>query len=146
MELPRLIIVPILAGLTAQVSKILVEAIRTGRINLRLLNTYGGMPSSHTALVISIVTVCGLAEGLFSAAFAIAAVFALITIRDAIGFRTYLSEHARILNKLIEDLPASEKPHFPRHILERIGHTPLEAFVGGVLGLAATLIFWLILP
>lgn len=146
MEIPKLLIIPILAGLTAQVSKVLVEAIRTGSVNLTLLNTYGGMPSSHTALVVSLTTVIGLGEGVDSAAFAIAFVFSLITIRDAIGFRMYLSEHARILNKLIADVPAKEKPRFPSQIIERIGHTRTEALMGGLVGLTASLIFWLILP
>ncbi|MBI5404812.1 MAG: divergent PAP2 family protein, partial [Candidatus Kerfeldbacteria bacterium] len=139
MEIPKLLIIPILAGLTAQVSKVLVEAIRTGSVNLTLLNTYGGMPSSHTALVVSLTTVIGLGERLDSAAFAIAFVFSLITIRDAIGFRMYLSEHARILNKLIADVPAKEKPRFPAQIIERIGHTRTEALMGGLVGLTASL-------
>lgn len=142
----RLLAIPILAGVTAQLSKLVVDAVRTGSIHLELLNTYGGMPSSHTAFVVSLSTVVGLSEGFGTAEFAIALVFSIITIRDAIGLRMYLSEHARILNKLIQEVPAKEKPKFPARIIERIGHTPLEAFMGGVVGLTATLIFWLIFP
>lgn len=124
----------------------MVEAAKTGRFDLRLLNTYGGMPSSHTALVTSLTTVVGIVEGIYSAAFAIAAIFSFIIVRDAIGFRMYLGEHAGILNRLINELPAKEKPKFPHHIIERIGHTPLEAVVGALVGLATTLILWLLLP
>lgn len=144
--IPKTIAIPIVVGLVAQLSKLIVEAIRKGAIELRLLNTYGGMPSSHTALVVSITTVVGLSEGVASGAFAVAAILAFITIRDAIGFRMYLGEHARILNRLIEELPAPEKPKFPAHILERIGHTPYEAFIGGLIGLSLTLLMWVILP
>jgi len=142
----KIILVPIVAGLIAQVSKVLVEAVRTGRVNLALLNRYGGMPSSHTALVVSLTTTVGLVDGINSPAFVIALIFSVVTIRDAIGFRMYLGEHARIINKLISELPAQEKPKFPTHIIERIGHTPLEAVIGGLVGLTATLILWVIIP
>lgn len=146
MELPKELFVPLAAGLIAQISKIVVEAVRTGNVNFKLLNAYGGMPSSHTALVVSLTTVIGLAEGVYSPAFAIAAIFSLITVRDAIGVRRYLSEHAHILNTLITEVPSREKPKFPKHILERIGHTPVEALMGALVGLTATLILWIILP
>ncbi len=142
----KIILVPIIAGLIAQLAKVLVEAVRTGHVNLALLNRYGGMPSSHTALVVSLTTVVGLVDGINSPAFVIALVFSVVTIRDAIGFRMYLGEHARIINKLIGQLPAKERPKFPTHIVERIGHTPLEAIIGGLVGLTSTLIFWLIIP
>ncbi len=143
---PKIIVVPIASGLIAQFSKVLVEAVRTGTVNLKLLNRYGGMPSSHTALVVSLTTVVGISVGVNSAAFAIAFIFSIITIRDAIGFRMYLGEHAAIINKLVSELPANERPKFPQHIIERIGHTPLQAFMGGLVGLTTTLILWAIIP
>ncbi|MBI4092651.1 MAG: divergent PAP2 family protein [Candidatus Kerfeldbacteria bacterium] len=146
MEFPKIVLIPILSGLIAQLSKLLVETVRSGSADLRVINRYGGMPSSHTALVVSLTTVIGLMEGLSSAAFAVAIIFSLVTVRDAIGFRMYLGEHAHILNKLIEDLPAREKPRFPKHIIERIGHTPAEAMIGALIGIASTLILWFILP
>lgn len=142
----KIIIVPILAGLIAQISKVLVEAVRTGHVNLALLNRYGGMPSSHTALVVALTTTVGIVDGINSPAFIIALIFSVVTIRDAIGFRMYLGEHARIINRLIGELPANERPKFPTHIIERIGHTPLEALVGGLVGLTSTLILWVIIP
>ncbi|MBI4089987.1 MAG: divergent PAP2 family protein [Candidatus Kerfeldbacteria bacterium] len=146
MELPKILIIPLIAGMLAQLAKVVVEAARTGSIDLRILNTYGGMPSSHTALVTSLSATVGIVEGLYSPAFAITAVFSFITIRDAIGIRMYLGEHARILNRLVGELPAKQKPKFPKHIIERIGHTTMEAVVGALLGLATTLILWLALP
>lgn len=146
MIIAKVIIVPVLAGLIAQASKVLIEAIRTGSVDLRLLNRYGGMPSSHTALVVALTTTVGIVDGINSPAFIIALIFSVVTIRDAIGFRMYLGEHARIINQLIRELPAKERPKFPTHIIERIGHTPLEALVGGLVGLTSTLILWVIIP
>lgn len=145
-ELPKILVIPLIAGLVAQLAKVVVEAVRTGSIDLRILNTYGGMPSSHTALVTSLTTTVGIVEGIYSPAFAISAIFSFITIRDAIGIRMYLGEHARILNRLVGALPAKQRPKFPKHIIERIGHTAIEAVVGGLLGLVTTLILWLALP
>ncbi|MFH0828993.1 MAG: divergent PAP2 family protein [Candidatus Kerfeldbacteria bacterium] len=146
MEYPKIILIPIIAGIIAQASKVVVEAFKTGHIDLRLLNRYGGMPSSHTALVVSLTTVAGLIDGINSTAFVIAFIFSLVTIRDAIGFRMYLGQHASLINKLISELPDAEKIKFPQHIIERIGHTQLEALMGALIGLAATFILWVIVP
>lgn len=146
MDLPKELFIPLAAGFVAQLLKIVVEAFRSGEINLRLINAYGGMPSSHTSLVVSLTTVIGIVEGIASPAFSIAAIFSLITVRDAIGVRRYLSEHAHILNTIISEEPKRERPKFPKHLLERIGHTPLQAFMGAIVGLATTFILWVILP
>jgi len=134
----------LIAGGIAQMIKILVETIRLGSIDVRMLNSYGGMPSSHTAFVVSLTTVVGIADGITSTTFVIALVVSVITIRDAIGFRMYLSEHARIINQLIAELPAREKPKFPKHIIERIGHTPLQAAAGALVGVISTIILWIV--
>lgn len=142
----KVLFIPIIAGVFAQILKVLIDGIKSKKINLRLLNMYGGMPSSHTALVVSLTAVAAFSEGLNSIAFAIALVFSVITIRDAIGFRMYLSEHAAVLNKLIAELPAVEKPKFPSHVIERVGHTRFQALVGGLVGLMTTIVLWIIIP
>lgn len=142
----KIIAIPIAAGLIAQVLKVVVAAYKTGRIDLRLLNRYGGMPSSHTALVVSLSAVSGLSSGFTSPIFAIALVFSIITVRDAIGIRMYLGQHASLINKLIGELPEAEKLKFPTHLIERTGHTRLEALVGTIVGLAVTAILWIAVP
>ena len=101
---------------------------------------YGGMPSSHAALVASLATAVYLYEGV-SVAFGIAVVFALVIIRDALGLRSYLSEHSRILNKLIKDLPDEEEYKYP-HLEERIAHTSFQLFVGAILGIVITFLLF----
>lgn len=143
---PKIILIPVVAGLIAQLLKIVIEAVRSGTVDLRLLNRYGGMPSSHTALVVSLSTVAGLSEGFTSPLFAVALIFSIITIRDAIGVRMYLGQHASLINRLIGELPEAEKLKFPPHIIERIGHTRLQALVGGLVGLATTAVLWVAVP
>lgn len=110
------------------------------------LQEYGGMPSAHTAFVISLATSVGMHEGWESGAFAIAFIFALLIIRDAIGLRQFLSQHGRILNMLIKDLPDNVEAKYPHKLEERFGHTPLQAFIGGLIGLAITGLLYPIVP
>ena len=104
------------------------------------------MPSGHSAIVVSLATIVGLAEGFDSPLFAICFVLAIITIRDAIGFRQYLGQHGKTLNILVKDLKEDEllDESYP-HLLEKIGHTPLQVLVGSLIGLLVSLIGYLTL-
>lgn len=128
-----LVLIPLIAALFTQLVKFSIRAAR-GELRWSILKEYGGMPSGHTAFVISLDTVVWLHEGWQSITFAIAAIFSLIIIRDAIGLRQFLGEHGRILNLLIKELPDDEERKFPSRIAERLGHTPLQALVGGLIG------------
>ena len=104
---------------------------------------YGGMPSSHAALVTSLATAVYLTEGL-SVTFAVSVILALIVIRDALGLRGYLSRHARIIDKLIKDLPDEEEYKYPV-LEERIAHTWAQLAVGALLGIIFTLLVFKLL-
>ena len=99
------------------------------------------MPSGHSALVISLAPITGLAEGLDSSSFAISLILAVIVIRDAIGIRRYLGEHGKILNILVEDLKDDRvlDERYP-HLLERIGHTPLQILAVSLIGFLVSII------
>lgn len=127
-------IIPLLVGIITQLVKFVVDRVRTGHWRAQALTDYGGMPSGHSAFVVSIVTVVGLAEGINSTAFAIAFVFAGITIRDAVGLRMYLGGHGKALNHLVRTLKPNDQAQFPV-LRERLGHTYGEASVGALLGL-----------
>jgi acid phosphatase family membrane protein YuiD len=133
MTLPALVTIPILCGVTTQLIKFTIQAIK-GELRWASLQEYGGMPSAHTAFVVSLSTVVGLHEGISSAAFAVSVIFALLIIRDAIGLRQYLSQHSKILNMLIKDLPDDIEEKYPHRLAERLGHTPWQATVGGTIG------------
>lgn len=136
-----LFLIPVIAGIGSQILK-LAFTVRGGRPDWRVLNEYGGMPSSHTAFMVSLSTAVGLHEGFRSAAFAVAFITMLIIVRDAIGFRQYLSEHGRLIKGLLEQLPMVDRQRLAPHLQERLGHTPLEAFVGGLLGIGVTLLLY----
>lgn len=142
--MPVLLIIPLLAAAFSQTIKLMIEFGRTGHLSWRSIDSYGGMPSTHTAIVVSLLTVTGFSEGIASAHFAIASIFALIVIRDAIGIRRYLGWHSKALNQLVKDLPKREQGNFV-HFREKMGHTPLEAFVGAIVGFAVSAIFYSLL-
>lgn len=100
----------------------------------------GGMPSSHSAFVTSLATAVGLTEGFDSALFALAAVFSLIIMYDAAGVRQAAGRQARILNQIVKEI--FKDRHVERTKLrELLGHTPIEVFAGGLLGVAIAVYF-----
>ncbi len=104
------------------------------------------MPSAHTAFVVSLSTVIGLNQGWESAAFAIAVIFSLLIIRDALGIRQFLSQHSQILNRLIRLLPGDTETLFPASLPEHVGHTPIQAVAGGILGLLVAIGLYSVWP
>lgn len=138
--------IPIMVMIISQVCKIVWEGRHSSRVNWRHINSYGGMPSSHTAMLVSLVMVMGRIQGWSSPFFAVTAIVAAIFIRDAVGIRWQLGFHGKIINRLIRELPVEERARFPKKKLEeRLGHTPHEALVGGLVGLILTIILlWMI--
>lgn len=134
MPLPKLVLIALVSGLLTQLIKFIIQASR-GEFRWSSLQEYGGMPSAHTAFVVSLTTIIGIHDGIDSAAFAISFIFSLLIIRDAIGLRQFLSQHGKVLNMLIKDLPDDVEAKYPDRLVERVGHTPLQAFVGGCIGL-----------
>ena len=133
MVIPKLILIPVTALIVAQAIKFIITAIK-GEWRWSVLQEYGGMPSAHTAFVVSLTTVIWRQEGWLSPSFALAAVFSLIIIRDAIGFRQFLCEHGRTLNLLVKELPNQADRKFSPRMVEQLGHTPIQATIGGLLG------------
>jgi acid phosphatase family membrane protein YuiD len=123
----------VVAWLIAQVIKVIEDSARHRRFDLRRLATAGGMPSSHTALVVSLTTVIGAKRGINSPEFALSAIFSVVVMYDATGVRRAAGRQARVLNRIIDDLFHQEGIKEER-LRELIGHTPVEVIAGGLLG------------
>lgn len=134
----KLILVPFLALIIAQVIKVIIDSVK-GKYSWRNFNNYGGMPSSHSAMVAALATIMGTSFGFTSGYFAIALCFAFLTIRDAVGLRYQLGFHGKILNKLIKDLPDNKEDKYP-YLQERLGHTYMQALAGIIIGIIIALI------
>jgi acid phosphatase family membrane protein YuiD len=136
------LIVPIIAWFTVQLFKFIMDAIKYKRINLKRLFETGGMPSSHSAVVSSLMTVVGFNEGVDSSVFAVAFAFSFIVMYDAAGVRRAAGKQARILNQIIYS--NQFKINTNEKLKELLGHTPVEVICGAIygiiLGMAAYLI------
>ncbi len=123
-----------LVWVTAQLLKFFIELIFRRRLDFRMLTTAGGMPSSHSASVSGLATAIAIHDGVSSSLFVLSVLFAAVTMYDAAGVRRAAMIQARVLNQIIDELfqghPISET-----HLRELLGHTPVEVFVGMVLGI-----------
>ena len=142
-----LVITPLLAAITAQFIKIGLQQTKKRKFNWKhfLKFTYSGMPSGHTALMVSLTTIIGLVAGFTSAEFALAAIVSLVIVNDAIRLRGYLGQHGETINELVNDLKDDEvlDQRYP-HLLENIGHTPAQVWAGAGLGvIVSILMYWL---
>lgn len=126
-------LIPLVVGILCEITKIVQEGIRTGRWHEGLFRP-GGMPSTHSAFVTSLLIVVWRKLGTESVEFAIAFVFACIIWYDAMNSRRAIGEQAQVLNRLQKW----------RHFAERVGHSFREV-VGGIVfgGLVTWLGIWL---
>lgn len=131
-----IVIIPIVVGLFTQFLKFIIYSAKNG-LKWEYFFTHGHMPSAHTAFVVSTVTTLGYYAGTTSPVFALAVVFAVLIIDDAVRLRIYLGDQGRYLNMLIEQL-SLDKKKFPR-LKERIGHRISEVIVGGLIGFSLSL-------
>lgn len=137
------LIAALIAWIIAQMLKVPIEYLQTRRWNWALLVQAGGMPSSHSALIVGVTHGIGLSVGFGSPLFALAFAIAMIVIYDATGIRRQAGKHAELINAMINDLAAGH-PLKEEQLREVLGHTPLEALGGILLGLVVAQITWML--
>ena len=123
-----------LGWLTAQSVKIIINIVKEKRFNFRWVVSTGGMPSAHSAGVVSLATAVGIQEGFDSTIFVACLIFAMVIAFDAQGVRRSTGQQAEILNKIMDDIYWRRKIQEDR-LKEFIGHTPFEVFVGSAVGI-----------
>ncbi len=130
----EIIINGIEAAVVAQLLKFIGHILTTKKIDFQVLATTGGMPSAHTAGVVSLSATVGFICGFDSVEFAIAIGYALVVMYDAAGLRRSTGKIAACLNKIRDDFYAHGQMPAER-LKELLGHTPFEVFVGALLGI-----------
>ncbi len=140
----KLIGVAILSWAIAQIIKIITDVIETKSLDLNLIMSSGGMPSSHTSFVTSLGFGVGFTEGFNSTAFAICFVLAMVVMYDAAGVRRAAGKQAAVLNLIMERM---EDRGFKIDVKlkELLGHTPFEVSAGALLGFVMAVIFFVLL-
>ncbi|MDD3394091.1 MAG: divergent PAP2 family protein [Clostridia bacterium] len=125
----------IISWAIAQSTKIILTLIIEKRFDATRIVGTGGMPSSHSALVVALAFSVGKYNGFGSSLFAVALILAFVVMYDAAGIRRAAGKQAEIINMLIlkHEVPDMEQ------LKELLGHTPLEVFAGGILGIVVGL-------
>ena len=118
----------------AQFLKVVLTLILDRKLDFYRMVGSGGMPSSHSSMVMGLSTAVGLLHGFESSLYAISFVFALIVMYDASGVRRAVGKQAIIINTMIEDM-YKHKPISNSKLKELVGHTPYEVFIGALLGI-----------
>ena len=136
----KYIYVPIILWFCIQSFKLIYDLCTTKKINFKRIIGAGGMPSSHSAIVIALATLIGKNLGVDSPIFAVTLIFAFIVMYDACGVRRSAGKQAKVLNEIVNtrglsNLQVQEK------LQEALGHTPIQVFVGALIGLIAGMIF-----
>lgn len=132
------------AWLAAQIIKTAIHAVKNG-MNFERLVGAGGMPSSHTAMVIATLISIARIEGTASPLFGLAAVVSAVVIYDAMNVRHAAGLHARELNTInrLFNFRINEENSGKvtmKDLNEFLGHTPLEVIGGAVVGVAVGLL------
>ena len=133
----------IIAGLgwvVAGILKVIIELIVNKKLTLSRILGSGGMPSSHTSTVVALAIAVGYISGLDTVSFAIAVIFAIIVIHDAVGVRQETGKQAQILNQIIFDTSIFKNLEFEKRLKEYIGHTPFQVLVGAIVGFLVAII------
>ncbi len=130
----RIIWISLLAWFIAQFLKVILTIISVKKLDLTRFIGSGGMPSSHTALVVSLATSIGLQEGFNSPIFALSLVVALVVMYDAAGVRRAAGKQAAVLNEIVAELQSLHTIREEK-LIELLGHTPVEVIAGAALGI-----------
>ncbi|HTP02701.1 MAG TPA: divergent PAP2 family protein [Anaerolineales bacterium] len=137
----HVLIAALFAWGTAQTIKLPIEYFRSRQWRWTPLFTVGGMPSSHSALIVGATNAAGLYYGYDSPVFALGVAISMIVTYDAAGVRRQAGKHAERINFLFDEL-LQGRIWDEDELREVLGHTPLEV-IGGILwGLLLTTLVW----
>ena len=130
----------LLAWFLAQLIKVMLDLVLLGRLDVRRFFSSGGMPSSHSALVVACTAAIGKLTGVQGPLFALAVVLSAVVMYDACNVRRSAGDTARLVNKLLEHMEQLTAEDLADNLKEVMGHTPLQVLMGALLGLGVGLL------
>ncbi|MBI3738681.1 MAG: divergent PAP2 family protein [Chloroflexi bacterium] len=139
----RVLIIAMVAWAIAQGLKVPMEYLRSRKWNWAMALAAGGMPSSHSALIVGATQAVGLYLGFDSPLFALGVALTMIVTYDAAGVRRQAGKHAERINMLFDELMHGQVPD-EKELREVLGHTPLEVTGGILLGIVVAIVMWLL--
>ncbi|MBR3324621.1 MAG: divergent PAP2 family protein [Clostridia bacterium] len=130
-------IIPLSLWFGIQIFKVIYDRVETKEWHLGRFWGAGGMPSSHSAVVVSLATLIGKNIGVNSPLFALSGAFAFIVMYDAAGVRRAVGKQAKILN----DILTNQKLTGVEKLQEMTGHTPIQVLTGAFIGFVGGMMF-----
>ncbi len=134
----KILLTILFAGFGSQILKLIIILFRHRKLSWHDLLLTGGMPSSHSAFVVSLATIIYFMEGV-NALFVMSLVFAIIILRDAFGVRRSVGMEGKAIQQLFKIHHIKSKFHYS------MGHTPLQVFVGSVIGFGTAVLVYVFL-
>jgi acid phosphatase/vanadium-dependent haloperoxidase related len=133
----KYIIVPFVTWFGIQLFKVLYKRVHEGVWDIERILGAGGMPSSHSAIAVSLATMIGKNVGWDTPIFALSVIFSLVVMYDAAGVRRAVGKQARILNDILNNQKLSNA----EKLQEMTGHTPIQVAAGALIGIIVGLCF-----
>lgn len=146
----RVLFAAVMGWFCAQIAKLMINFLLSREWNLERLWGAGGMPSAHSSMVCALTVSIARFYGVNTPVFALAVIFAFVTMYDAMGVRRETGEHAKLLNKYLnqiemknadkdgDGIPEGKMDEID--LKEYIGHTPLEVLGGVLMGILVGII------
>ncbi len=138
----EVIIVCIISWAIAQVLKLPIYYLKKDEWNPRIMLSTGSMPSSHTAIVVSMSLEVGAILGYGSPEFGICFVIAGIVMHDAVKVRGESGKQAQIINQLLDAIDIHiDAVKRQEKLKELIGHTVSEVLGGFIVGASVVFVY-----
>ena len=138
--------VPAFAWLIAQLLKFLIDGCMNKRFSAERLCGDGGMPSCHSATVASLAMMCGFSQGFGSATFALAMLFAIVVMHDAVGVRRETGKQAVAIIEMVAALNDYLKEKDAKIKTDKlkvfVGHTFSQVVCGAMVGVIVSVVYF----
>ena len=125
------VLAPLVGWFVAHLAKFVINLVVSGgrEKDLRVFFRAGGMPSSHTAVMVTTLTVLGGTQGIGSPIFGLAVAVTAIIIYDALNVRRSVGELGDVLRKVVAHTKVEDRFRIA------YGHTGPEVIGGLIVGL-----------
>jgi len=125
----------LLAWFLAQLIKVILDMLLLKSFDISRFVSSGGMPSSHSAMVVACTTAIGRLHGTGGPIFALSAIISAVVMYDAFNVRRSAGDTARLVNQILKHVEKLTAEDFADDLKEVMGHTPLQVAAGAILGL-----------
>jgi len=130
----------LLAWFLAQLIKVVLDLLLLRQFHVKRFVSSGGMPSSHSALVVACTTAIGRLYGIEGPVFALAVILSAVVMYDACNVRRSAGDTAHLVNQLLMHVEKLTAQELADNLKEVMGHTPLQVAAGAMLGLGVGLL------